>query len=74
MHLEHCNTDNLFFVLIEAEGVGFVFFGGLFGGLRPVLSVSLLLAWLFLIYSLTFMKFTIKALKGKQQQYVKYYR
>lgn len=33
------------FVLVEAEGVGFVFSWGLFGGLRPVLSVSLLLVW-----------------------------
>lgn len=33
------------FVLVKAEGVGIVFSGGLFGGLRPVLSVSPLLVW-----------------------------
>lgn len=33
------------FVLVKAEGVGFVFLGRLFGGLRPALSVSLLLVW-----------------------------
>lgn len=30
------------FVLIKAEGVGFVFLGRQFGGLRPVLCVLLL--------------------------------
>lgn len=64
--------NELIFMLVEAEGVGFVFSWGLFGGLRPVLSVPSLLVWScfsFLLWPPSSL-LLCKIMKGNQQHLV----